>query len=253
MSGFGPIDPIRHPIAAGEAIQAHLRRQQEAAFAAGLIVPSRPPTPPTPEQLEAEKRAATARRDAYVAACREARPTLLAALDRHRDVTERLVLAARHWGPPPGNPSLATFKQRHRGAKPPTRLVFTAVDPGLWANAFPDLWADETQVSLDASVPPWDTHAIAKWFAARAQRSGRKPPRSFPGSGFRRAQRGWSFDATAWNPSSANGETPPRPKTVTISDRGRILFEDHHLAITGLRQIADEVGLQDDALDLPKG
>jgi hypothetical protein len=84
--------------------------------------------------------------------------------------SERLAMACRHWLViPEGYDPLERFKRFHRGVLGTKAPKVEVADPGLFAIAFPQYWPDETNVNLDALQPPWDSGALARWFAARAR------------------------------------------------------------------------------------
>jgi hypothetical protein len=125
-----------------------------------------------PLQQEATKRArdeSLVRYEASLKPWEAVRLALLARLGDINEPVERLLFALRHCGP---------------GGR--------CVDSTVLSQAFPGLWS-EGAVNLEAASPPWDSDAVAHWFAARARDADLPFVRIGPTGGRfkRRYRRGW--------------------------------------------------------------
>jgi hypothetical protein len=90
----------------------------------------------------------------------------IATAKRVTDPIERLLLAARYW-----------MTGLHRAYHPVTQSPLTT---RLFHEAFPELWPVLEDVDIDLLIrsemrPPWDSEAVARWFAKRANTRGVQP------------------------------------------------------------------------------
>lgn len=157
---------------------------------------------------------------------------------------ERLLHAARHWVEPK-NVSILERK------KVPRRPVH----PVLFHTAFPTLWPPGTEVDLDSSDPPWDSDALAEYFAGRFASQGHKPVEVGPQKVLFFGGKGWTVSSPEF--CEAGPDRPGRYMQVAFDTKGRIYRKGDFyrgrdvIGVVGIIEAADRLRLDSPLFRLP--
>jgi hypothetical protein len=152
---------------------------------------------------------------------------------------------------------MQVFNQRVMGRGLSGPFIPGPLVASMWADAFPEYWTSASSVELDAASPPWDSAAIAAWFASEAKARRLEIPRkrvSAKGIFGSRLVDGWQFSGTGSTSTTSNSDwVMCSPTRVAVAANGSFLWSDARVfGIRGLVEIGQTVEQKDESLVPPR-
>lgn len=173
------------------------------------------------------------------------------AFDRLASVTdphERLLLAVRHWiVNPTGYSPITSGAGVNRGGGGGGGSSIQCIDAEMFSRAFPQFWSSPESVRFNK--PPWDSAAIAAWFADRAKTTDVRPQEKHKFEHMLRARKGWWLDSVTWKGGRDGGGSYER---IFVDKHGTLFPRDGTIGVPGLYFMAGWLGIQDAGLALSK-